>query len=117
MWKLIVYSVLQSLLLCGGQVFLKLAMMRMPSPEWSKTFCISMLTNWQLAACGASFALASMLWMYMMKLFPFSMVYPMISLSYVFGMLAAVIIFHEDVSLTRWTGLSLIIIGCLLIAK
>ena len=43
--------------------------------------------------------------------------YPMISLSYVFGMVAAIVFFHEQVSLTRWVGVFCIIMGCCLIAK
>ena len=55
------------------------------------------MTNWQFAASGLLFALASLLWMYIVKVFPFSSAYPMISLSYVLGMLAAILIFHEEV--------------------
>ena len=117
MWKLIVYAVIQSLLLCAGQVFLKFALMHMPAFGWNRAFWLSMLGNWQFLGCGISFALASLLWMYMMKIFPFSMVYPMISLSYVFGMLAAIIFFQEEVTLTRWMGVVLIMSGCILIAN
>jgi undecaprenyl phosphate-alpha-L-ara4N flippase subunit ArnE len=45
------------------------------------------------------------------------MAYPMMSLSYVFGMLAAIYIFHEQVSTVRWLGILLIMAGCYLIAK
>lgn len=55
--------------------------------------------------------------MYIIKHYPLSVAYPMISLSYVFGMLAAVVCFHEDVSLSKWIGVAFIIIGCCLIAK
>jgi undecaprenyl phosphate-alpha-L-ara4N flippase subunit ArnE len=55
--------------------------------------------------------------MYIVKIFPFSLAYPMISLSYVFGMVAAIVFFHEQVSLTRWVGVFCIIMGCCLIAK
>ena len=117
MWKIIPFAVIQSILLCGGQVFLKFALMRMPAFEWSKAFWASMLNNWQFAACGACFALASLLWMWIVKVFPFSMAYPMVSLSYVFGMLAAILFFHEEVSMMKWTGVILIVLGCFLIAK
>lgn len=108
---------IQSLLLCGGQVFLKFALMRMPAFAWTKAFWGSLLINWQFAACGICFALASLLWMWIVKVFPFSMAYPMVSLSYVFGMLAAILFFHEEVSLTKWIGVGCIILGCLLVAK
>ena len=117
MWKIIPFAVIQSILLCGGQVFLKFALNRMPPFEWTKAFWMSMLTDWQFAACGACFALASLLWMWIVKVFPFSMAYPMVSLSYVFGMLAAIVFFHEEVSMMKWAGVILIVLGCFLIAK
>jgi len=117
MWKIIPYAVLQSLLLVGGQVFLKFTMMRMLPFAWTRTFWVSLLTNWHFAACGLFFGAASLLWMYIVKVFPFSMAYPMVSLSYVLGMVAAILVFHEEVSPTRWLGVLLIMAGCYLIAK
>ena len=99
------------MLLTAGQVFLKLALMRMPSFSWTRAFWWSLMTNWQFAA------LASLLWMYIVKVFPFSSAYPMISLSYVLGMLAAILIFHEEVSVVKWFGVCFIVLGCMLIAK
>ena len=117
MWKIIPYAILQSALLCGGQVFLKFALTRMPTFGWNKDFWWSLLTNWQFAVCGLLFALASLLWMYIVKYFPFSMAYPMVSLGFVFGMLAAIFFFHEEVSMIKWIGVICIIVGCFLIAK
>lgn len=45
------------------------------------------------------------------------MAYPLVSLSYVFGLLAAAWIFHEDVSFNKWVGVALIMIGCYIISK
>jgi len=117
MWKIIPYAVLQSILLTAGQVFLKFAMTSMPAFSWTRDFWLKMLSNWQFAASGLFFAGASLLWMYIVKHFEFSIAYPMVSLSYVFGMFAAILFFHEDVSLLKWIGLAFIILGCLLIAK
>ena len=117
MWKIIPYAILQSALLCGGQVFLKFALMQLPAFGWNKVFWTSLLTNWHFAACGLCFGLASLLWMYIVKYFPFSAAYPMVSLSYVFGMLAAILFFHEEVSMVKWMGVAFIIVGCFLIAR
>lgn len=117
MWKIILYAILQSILLTGGQVFLKLALVRMPSFAWNRVFWSSMLTNWQFAVSGLLFGSASLLWMYIVKVFPFSTAYPLVSLSYVFGMIAAILIFHEEVSIIKWTGVIFIVIGCLLITR
>ena len=117
MWRIIPYAILQSILLVGGQVFLKLALTRMPSFAWTREFWLNLLSNWQFAACGLFFGLASVLWMYIVKIFPFSSAYPMVSLSYVFGMLAAILFFHEEVSIAKWLGVVFIVLGCMLIAK
>ena len=117
MWRLIPLALIQSILLCGAQVMLKFALQRMPRFEWSREFWCSMLQNWQFAASGIFFVGASLLWMYIIKVFPFSQAYPMVSLSYVFGMVSAIFFFGEEVHAQQWVGVALIIAGCLLIAK
>ena len=117
MWRIIPYAILQSVLLTGGQVLLKFALNRMPPFSWTRGFWADLLTNWYFAGCGLCFGLASLLWMYMVKQFPFSTAYPMVSLSYVFGMFAAILFFHEEVSLMKWFGVGLIVLGCLLVAE
>ena len=115
--KLIMISIVQSLLLCGGQVMLKFALKAMGPFHWGMQFFVRQLTNWWWLGCGVCYACATVLWMYIIKNFPFSMAYPMISLSYVFGMFAAILFFQEQVPATRWLGVLLIICGCFLVAK
>lgn len=115
--RLLLISIIQSALLCGGQVLLKLALARMGTFSWTADFFVRNLTNWWLLACGICYAVATLLWMYIIKHFPFSMAYPMISLSYIFGMFAAMLFFHEQVPPVRWLGVLLIMAGCVLIAK
>ena len=117
MWRIIPYAILQSILLTAGQVFLKFALGRMPAFAWTRDFWVTLLTNWQFAVCGLFFLLASLLWMYIVKVFPFSSAYPMVSLSYVFAMLAAILFFNEEVSVIKWIGVMFIVLGCMLIAK
>ena len=117
MWRVIILAIIQSALLAGGQVFLKFALMKMHPFGWTKDFWLSLLLNWQFACCGLFFGSSSVLWMYIVKHYPLSVAYPMISLSYVFGLFAAILFFHESVSAVKWMGVFLIIIGCCLIAK
>ncbi|MDR1406504.1 MAG: EamA family transporter [Tannerella sp.] len=117
MWKLILLSVTQCLFLCGGQVFLKLAMEKTGTFRLVWAFFRNLLTNWHFAASGLCMAVASCLWIYMIKRYELSVVYPMISISYVFGMLASIYIFHETVPGTRWLGVFLIMTGVILIAR
>ena len=85
--------------------------------SWSWRYFGALFLNWQFACCGLCYAAASILWMYIIKNFPLSMAYPMVSISYVFGMFAAMIFFHEEIPLTRWIGVFLIMSGCILVVK
>lgn len=98
-------------------MLLKFALKVMGNFSWSMSFFVSQLTNLWWLGCGLCYGAATVLWMYIIKNFPFSMAYPMISMSYVFGMLAAMFIFHETIPLTRWIGVALIMLGCILVAK
>ena len=115
--KLIPLALVQSLLLALGQVFLKFALVRMEPFGWNLPFWRSVFLNWQFALSGICFGVGSVLWMYIVKHFPLSLSYPMVSLSYVFGMVAAIVFFHEHVDLIKWVGVLLIMTGCVLIAK
>ncbi len=106
---------MQSALLSLGQVFLKIGLSRMHSFGWTTRFWSSVLLNWPFALSGLLFGASSVLWMYIVKRYPLSVAYPMISLSYVFGLIAAACIFHEHVGLCKWIGVALIIGGCCMI--
>jgi len=117
MWRIIIIGAIQAAFLSAGQVFLKLALRHIETFCFTWKWFFSLLTNWWLAAVGASFTVAGLLWLYMLKNFQFSVAYPVTSIAYIFGMLAAVFIFQENVPLLRWMGMVLIIIGVALVAK
>lgn len=117
MLNLLILATLQSALLALGQIMLKLGLARMAPFGWNKAFWMSVLTNWQFAFSGICFATGSLLWMYIIKRFPLSMAYPMISLSYVFSLIGASVVFHEHIGLNKWLGVALIMVGCSLVAK
>lgn len=116
-YGLFLLALIQSGVLALGQVFLKIGLTRMEPFGWNWNFWRSALLNWQFALSGICFGGASLLWMYIIKKYPLSMAYPLVSLSYVFGLLAAAWIFHEDVNLNKWIGVALIMIGCFIISK
>lgn len=108
---------MQSILLSGGQVLLKFALNKMGKFAMTKEFWSDLLVNWWFLGCGICYASATFLWIYIIKNFPFSVAYPMISLSYIFGMIAAIIFFHEQIPPTRWIGVFFIMLGVVFIAK
>jgi drug/metabolite transporter (DMT)-like permease len=117
MFKLIILSVTQSIFLAGGQVFLKYTMKKMDAFSFTWHYFVALFTNLCFLATGICMAIATVLWFYILRHFELSKAYPMISISYVFGMLAAIYIFHESVPFSRWIGVLFIIIGVCLISK
>ena len=115
--KLILLALIQSMLLCAGQLFMKLAPKAMGAASWSWAFVWSQVTNWSWLACGISFTAAGILWMYILKHWSFSQAYPLSSLAYVFGMIAAMFVFHEHIAWTQWLGILFIMAGCYLVVN
>ena len=111
MFRLIILSITQAILMCSAQSLFKVAAEHMGSFSWTWVFFRDgVLTNWWLIASGLCGIIGTLEWMYMLRSFPFSQVYPLSSLSFLFGMLVAVIFFHETVVWTQWIGLFLILI-------
>lgn len=117
MWMLIGLTGLQCLLLAMGQVFLKLALANVGSFSMSFSFFGRLLSCWCFHLHLLLFGGGSLLWWYILQKYPLSMAYPLVSFSYIFGMLASSLFLHETITPVRWAGAVLIIAGCLLIAK
>ncbi|MDR2679692.1 MAG: EamA family transporter [Tannerella sp.] len=117
MLKLICASVIQCAFLAAGQVFLKISLEKFEKFSWTWKFFRDFLTNWWLLASGLSMVAASVIWFYILKHNDLSLAYPLISISYIFGTLAAIFIFHETVPPTRWIGVLLIMAGVAFLTK
>ena len=117
MLRFILLSLAQTFLLASGQVCLKVSMERMDKFSFTWGYFRQLFTNWAFALTGLFFISATVLWMYILKHYPFSIAYPITSFAYVFGMLAAFFIFREAIPLTRWIGVALIVAGVFFLLK
>ena len=117
MWIMLFLVFLQTIFLAGAQVFLKLAMVKMPPFAFTFEYFKCMFTNWWFFACGLSFGTATVLWLYILKHYPFSQVYPLTAMGYVLGMIAAIFVFGEHIPIARWIGVVLIVLGCVLMTR
>ncbi|BDX38370.1 hypothetical protein CYCD_17250 [Tenuifilaceae bacterium CYCD] len=117
MLKLVGLVSVQSIFLVASQIFLKMALASFGTFEWTLRYFKNVFTNIPFALSGISIAVASLLWVYILKHFEFSVAYPLISISYIFGLLAAYFIFHENIPATRWLGAFIIVIGVYFITK
>lgn len=115
--RLVVLVIIQSLFICGGQLLIKQALRVMGKASFTWAFIHSQLTNWWWLACFVSFSVAGLIWIYVLKNWTFSQAYPLTSIAYVFGVMAAMILFHETVTWTQWMGIFLIVAGCWFVVK
>ncbi|MBQ7734961.1 MAG: EamA family transporter [Bacteroidales bacterium] len=114
---LILFILLQSVLLVAAQTLLKISVGLFGKFAWSWQYFKTVLTTWQFAASGICALSAMLIWMYVLKKYEFSVAYPLLSISYIIGLLSAHFILHEAIPLTRWIGVVIIIIGVFFIVK
>ena len=118
MWEYIICVLLQALSLAGGQAMFKLFVDKLGEGGWAyQNLKATSISNWWVLTLmvlffGASFAL----WAYVVKKMDFSQAYPLSSLSFIFGMFLAFFLFQESIPFTRWIGVVLIVVGCVLIS-
>ena len=117
MLKLLELTIVQSFLLMLSQVFLKLAVMQFTPFVFTFAYFKTIVSNINLAISGIAVVSAISIWVFILKHYPFSIAYPLGSMSYIFGLVAAVLIFHEQVSPARWMGVCIIIVGIYFVTK
>jgi len=65
----------------------------------------------------AIFAVSSVFWLVILSRLDLSLVYPFVSIAYIFVALFSMIFFKENVTLVRWLGIATICIGVFLISR
>jgi multidrug transporter EmrE-like cation transporter len=105
-----------------GQIFLKKGMSEVGQfnvssaqvilPQFIKAF-----TNLWVLSGFAFYFLSSLFWMMVLSRVDLSVAYPLLSLGYVFILIASWLFFKESVSLIRWTGVLVIMSGVVLISR
>jgi len=117
MIKMVSLVSLHCLLLAVTQLLLKVSLHQFGPFNWSWGYFRGVLLNPIFMLTGVCALSFTFLWMYILKKYEFSVVYPLTSISYIFGIMAAQWILHETVPLTRWIGVVIIVIGVFLVAK
>lgn len=100
------------LLLVSGQMLWKTGI---PAGSDLKTILLSLFT-FKVIAGMVLYAVATVLWLYILSRGQFSVVYPLQSSAYAIGVLVAWLVFKEVIPVTRWIGVGLIMAGAGLIA-
>ncbi|MCI2121326.1 MAG: EamA family transporter [Bacteroidales bacterium] len=104
-------EIVQTLLLAISQTSVKVAMGRTGEFCWKWSYFKNMLINWPMACAATSAIIAMIMWFYILKHWELSIAYPLQSLAYIWGMLAAALFLRETIVPTRWVGVLLIMAG------
>jgi multidrug transporter EmrE-like cation transporter len=65
----------------------------------------------------ALYVFATVIWMYLLSKLPLSFLYPLQSIAYVLALFIAVYLFKEQIPVTRWIGVTVIMFGVYLVAR
>lgn len=75
-----------------------------------------LINPWVLSGIIATF-FAGISWMLAMTKFEISYAYPFVSLNYIFVLMAGFFIFNESVSIEKFIGSALVVLGIIVLAK
>jgi drug/metabolite transporter (DMT)-like permease len=78
---------------------------------------VRIFTNVRILAGLFCYGIAAILWLGAMSTLNISFIYPLLSLSYVITALIALIFLKENITLSHWIGIIMVVGGCLLIVR
>ena len=113
--KLYILILINVLLLSIGQVLYKIGLAQIG--DVTLPAIIASLFSPYILGGLLIYGIATIQWFWILLKGPFSIVYPLQSLAYVLGIVAALIVFKEHIPVTRWIGAAFIIIGAFFIAQ
>lgn len=107
------------LLAVVGQLLMKKGMMIFGTFPVSQLLykIIPMFLNPYVFFGFASFGLSSIFWLVVLSRLELSLVYPMVSVAYILVAIASWFFFRENVTLVRWLGILVIVMGVFLISR
>ncbi|MEK4061086.1 MULTISPECIES: EamA family transporter [Paenibacillus] len=109
-----VLLLLNIIMLASGQILFKLGLGKMGGVSLDNAW--KALFNLYIIAGLFLYVFATLIWFVVLSRIPLSVAYPVQSIAYVLGLLAALFIFNEPVTLIKWVGMAVIMVGVLIIA-
>ena len=109
------------LLNAGAQLLIKLGMNHIGEFSFNAANIVpigwKVITNFPILGGLTCYVISVVLWMLVLSRVQVSFAYPMLSIGYIVNALAAYYWFGENLTLTRITGIAVIMIGVVLIAR
>jgi len=110
--------VLSVLFVTTSEVFLKRGAVEAPrlpaEVNWTGVSGLATLDVW----CGILFVIASFIsWLYVLRFIPLTIAFPLSHLLPVLVPLGLLFFLHEHISVQRWGGIALVLLGVLIVAR
>ncbi|CAM3729441.1 EamA family transporter [Alicyclobacillus pomorum] len=104
------------LLLVSGQTLWKIGIAKHGAVNGLGNLLLAMFSPWIIAGI-CLYVVATVISVYLLSKMPLSLVYPLQALTYVVAVIVAIVVFHEHVSLMRWLGVVIILVGVGFVVK
>lgn len=116
-----IYVFISIIIAIAGQILLKTGISKIGKIEFSLTMLlpliIKILTNHFIIIGIICYVIGLFTWILALSKVPISLAYPLLSISYVIIVVISSIFFHEHISLIRWIGVGVIILGVFLLTR
>ncbi|OCT12052.1 hypothetical protein A8709_29810 [Paenibacillus pectinilyticus] len=102
-----------------GQVLMKLGATKLNTTASTTLFTklLMMFTQPFIIEGLVCYGLSAIFWIFGLTRLPLSQAYPMVAIGYILVFILAVLIFKETVSLAKISGLMIIVVGVIVLAK
>jgi drug/metabolite transporter (DMT)-like permease len=99
-----------------GGVFLKLGAVQSGSIQ-SLLDLWRLFWNWRVILGLSMYFVPALLWIYLLRKVELSLLQPLFAIVYVITPVLAMLVFKEHVSLARWLGIGVIMVGVIIVAR
>jgi drug/metabolite transporter (DMT)-like permease len=113
--KYMLLCVLNVISLAGGQILFKTGMKDKVID--SVPAIIKMIFTPFVFSGLVLYAFTAILWLYILSKIPISRAYPIQALAYPLVLIAAKIMFNENITMSRWFGIGIIVAGIIVVAQ
>lgn len=114
--NLVVLVIINACLLVFGQTLFKLGVNSIGKLELSISQIIYLIFN-KYIFCGILlYAFTVIFWLYILSKGDLSYIYPIQSVCYILALIISIVVFKENVTLNRWIGSGIIMIGVYVIS-
>lgn len=113
-WGLLITGVLLSAL---GGFFLKAGAVQVQYSEGLLTAILQVLFNWKIILGVFMYFIPVMIWIFLLRDVELSFLQPLFAMVYVVTPILARFFLNENVSISRWSGIFVIVVGVLIVAR